>query len=226
MIGFLTSVFEWPFDPDTKDGRVCPIVLLGHAIDNDVVKVERLLGFTARNIVKQVDTQAIARQVGHWDHPHNQIGLQRLVGNMGFEFRDPHTASNDAAYTTISAIQLIIDPTFKGAAQPRALQSVINDLEQNSKHHFWLHGQEKYCFRCGSRGHFEKDERNGRRCLLPVTCAWCLKKNSKAHRGHRTAVCVMKAFESSNSSRPGRRHRTRGGPVAAVHDAVRNEARV
>ncbi|KAF2438182.1 hypothetical protein P171DRAFT_372528, partial [Karstenula rhodostoma CBS 690.94] len=140
VIQFLKSTFEWPLDKDTDDGRVCPVVLLGHAVENDVEKLEKLLQFTARNIVKQIDTQVIARDVGHWNHPANQIGLQRLVGDMGFAFRDPHTASNDAAYTTISAIQLIIDDQFKGAVQPCTLQSVINDLERNSEYHLWDHG--------------------------------------------------------------------------------------
>ncbi|KAL5446972.1 hypothetical protein PMIN06_007596 [Paraphaeosphaeria minitans] len=216
MVNFLTSAFEWPLDADAEDGRVCPVVLLGHALQNDVGKVEKLLGFTARNVVREVDTQAIARQVGHWNHPSNDIGLQRLVGNMGFAFRDPHTASNDAAYTTISAIQLIIDAAFKGTGHPRTLQSVIDNLERMSKYHVWSHGEEKYCFRCGHHGHCEHNGGpNGGRCLKRVYCDWCFEHHPKAHRGHRTAVCVMKAFESSNSSRPGRRHRKRGGPGVA-----------
>ncbi|KAF1969974.1 hypothetical protein BU23DRAFT_512196, partial [Bimuria novae-zelandiae CBS 107.79] len=143
IVNFLKGAFEWPLNKDKKDGCVCPIVLLGHALDNDIDKMKKLLNFNAElrgNLVKQIDTQVIAKDVGHWDHPVNQIGLQRLVNNMGFEYRDSHTASNDAAMTTIAAIQLVLDDRYKDPKQLKKLQEVIDETEYRSSKHDWDHG--------------------------------------------------------------------------------------
>ncbi|KAL1610664.1 hypothetical protein SLS60_002334 [Paraconiothyrium brasiliense] len=217
IVECLTSIFEWEIDPNADDGRVCPVVLLGHALDNDVGKIQNLLHFHPRTVVKEIDTQVIARDVGHWDHPINEIGLQRLVGDMGFEFRDAHTASNDAAYTTIAAVQLVLDGTYKSDAQPYTLQEVVDDAERRSQDHYWAHGSDQYCFRCGSRKHMlETGGKNGGFCLRQVFCEYCheYRYEAGAHHGHRTEACVMKAFETSNSSRQGRRKRPRGSKAA------------
>ncbi|KAJ4349529.1 uncharacterized protein N0V89_008145 [Didymosphaeria variabile] len=218
MVECLTSIFEWTINPSANDGRVCPVVLLGHAVDNDVEKIQKLLHFDPRTVVKQIDTQVIARDVGHWNHRVNQIGLQRLVGDMGFAFRDAHTASNDAAYTTIAAVQLILNPSHKSISQPCTLQKVVDAAELRSQREYWTHGSDKYCFRCGSRKHFvETGGKNGARCSQDVFCEFCYENRYEAgaHHGHRTEACVMKAFETSNSSRQGRRKRPRGGQKAA-----------
>jgi hypothetical protein len=213
----LADSFEWPMDPNIPDGCVRPVVLLGHALGNDVDKVTKLLQWSPRakgNLVKEIDTQVIARDVGHWSHKVNEIGLQRLVGNMGFQHRDGHTASNDAAMTIICAVQLILDGAYKGNTQPYSLQDVVDNTELRSQKDDWYYGVAEYCFRCGGRDHMEETGGDdGGRCRRPVFCDWCYTKRpqAKAHYGHRTAACVMKAYETSNCTRPGRRHRQRGG---------------
>ncbi|OAG00030.1 uncharacterized protein CC84DRAFT_1103249, partial [Paraphaeosphaeria sporulosa] len=143
VIDFLTSAFEWPLNYPMVDGYVCPVVILGHALNNDIEKIEKFLSWSPRtkgNLVKLIDTQVIAREVGHWTHPSNEIGLQRLVGNMGFEHRDGHTASNDAAMTTIAAIQLVLDDIHKGPNQPCSLQDVVDNIEALSQGQGWSWG--------------------------------------------------------------------------------------
>lgn len=206
----LKETFEWPLG-NSADGTVCPVVLLGHALENDVDKIEKLLGFNlmARgNLVKQIDTQIIARDVGHWNHPVNQIGLQRLVNELGFEYRDSHTACNDAAMTTIAAIQLVLDKTHKGITQPKSLQMIIDQTEIDSQKHSWNYGSPKFCFRCGARDHTRENSIKGGACRVRVHCDHCAIKRPESQYGHRSEVCVMKAFETSNSSRPNpkRRH--------------------
>jgi hypothetical protein len=225
----LAESFGWPLNLNVADGCVRPVVLLGHALDNDVDKITKLLHWSPRakgNLVKEIDTQVIARDVGHWSHRVNEIGLQRLVGNMGFQHRDGHTASNDAAMTTIAAVQLILDGAHKGATQPYSLQHVVDNIELRSRKHDWYYGVAEYCFRCGGRDHMEETGGDdGGRCRRLVFCDWCYTQRplEQAHYGHRTAACVMKAYETSNCARPGRRNRHRGGPKAATHAGAQEE---
>lgn len=213
VISFLSSSFEWPVSLPEYAGYICPVVILGYALGNDTQKIQKLLNWSPRtkgNLVRELDTQLIAREVGHWSHPSNEIGLQRLVGNMGFEYRDAHTASNDAAMTTIAALQLILDGRHKGPNQPYPLQDVVDNIEIMSQGQEWFWGQEQYCSKCGTHDHMLEDRGDGRPCRALVTCDWCRVNCPNSQRGHRTEVCVMKAFETSNSSRPGRRNRNRG----------------
>lgn len=221
----LQEIFEWPLD-NTIDGRVCPIVLLGHALDNDVEKMQKLLDFdplAKGNLVKQIDTQVIARDVGHWNHPVNQIGLQRLVMEMGFAYRDSHTASNDAAMTLIAAMQLVLDAEFKDPSRSKPLQDVIDEVEKKSRSHNWHHGSPLFCFRCGSRSHTKERAAKGGPCRAKVQCEHCKDVRPDSQFGHRSEACVMKAFETSNSSRPNpKRHRKRGSTISsAVQSAHR-----
>lgn len=134
--------------------------------------------------------------------------------NMGFEHRDAHTASNDAAMTIIAAVQLILGEAYKGTKQPYSLQDVVDGLEFESQGHIWTHGSDKFCFRCGSRGHMaETGGLDGGYCRQKVFCEHCYEKRpgEMSHLGHRTEACVMKAYETSNSSRP-RAARFRNNP--------------
>lgn len=224
IIDCLKDTFEWPLG-NVDDGVVRPVVLLGHALDNDVEKIEKYLGFDLMakgNLVKQIDTQVIARNVGHWNHPNNQIGLTRLVNNLDFTYRDGHTASNDAAMTTICAIQLVLSNKYKGAGQPRSLQNVVDQTERDSQSHDWSHGSKLFCFRCGSRAHMVNRAPNGY-CQARVRCTRCAIERPNSQWGHRSETCVMTMFETSNSSRPNpNRRRGRQPPASQTNVSAQN----
>lgn len=175
-------------------------------------KIDKVLSFNAHkrgNLVKEIDTQVIARDTGHWKHPVNQIGLQRLVNEMGFEYKNAHTASNDAAMTTISAIQLVLESSQKTNLHSKTLQDIVDQTAVNSKSHEWSHGSGLFCLRCGGRNHFQDQAIGGGRCRERVYCKHCAADRPGREWGHRGAACVMKAFETSNSSRPNLKKRNR-----------------
>ncbi|KAI4961288.1 hypothetical protein J4E86_000315 [Alternaria arbusti] len=131
---FLVETLAWPIDDDNEDGPKCPVIFLGHSVKNDLQMLQQDLGIDPKfdsNVVAIIDTQKIANEQGIRGKG-QQIGLPILIQHFGVEFRDGHTASNDAAYTIISAVQMVLknslptDPT-------RSLQDVVNGVAEDSK---------------------------------------------------------------------------------------------
>ncbi|KAF2438179.1 hypothetical protein P171DRAFT_334645, partial [Karstenula rhodostoma CBS 690.94] len=125
----------------TADGQgICPVVILGHALGGDIEKLWRLLGFDPNrlgNVVKEIDTQQIVRDMGFWI-ARDQVGLQRIIFTLGFEYRDAHTASNDAAMTLIAAVLLVLPGN--GSSEEKKLQEVVDEIERLSQGDTWDHG--------------------------------------------------------------------------------------
>ncbi|KAF2742745.1 hypothetical protein M011DRAFT_376559, partial [Sporormia fimetaria CBS 119925] len=104
----LESAFKWP----TKGGTAepfSPVIFLGHALRGDIKMLRdayNLPKSTFDMVVKTIDTQDMAPAVGLW-HGKNKISLLNLCAYNDFDFADPHTAGNDAAYTMISAVFMV-----------------------------------------------------------------------------------------------------------------------
>jgi hypothetical protein len=97
---FLTDIFAWPMDVRKPELGFCPVVIMGHALHGDITMLRRTLGFDSESlgtIVKVIDTQRLSKECGVVPRGGNMIGLSNLVRQVGFEYRDAHTASNDAA---------------------------------------------------------------------------------------------------------------------------------
>jgi hypothetical protein len=152
----LTEIFGWAVSEDQPEFGNCPVVVLGHALNNDLPKLRQMLGFDYSQlgtVVRIIDTQNLARSTGFWtDQP---IGLERMVKRLGFEYRDPHTACNDIGMTVIAAVQLVL-PTKHKANQTKSLQEVVDHVETRSRTS-WSHGSATYCLRCNRRGHLKKN---------------------------------------------------------------------
>ncbi|KAJ4299004.1 hypothetical protein N0V90_004248 [Kalmusia sp. IMI 367209] len=189
------------FAPRTADGRgICPVIVLGHALGGDTEKLQKLLTFSTNrlgNVVKACDTQAMVRELGFWSD-RNQVGLQRLIFELGFEYRDAHTASNDAAMTMIAAILLVLESN--GHSEKKELQDVIDGVEAASQYHEWFHGSDKYCTRCHSPGHNVKNRGDGQPCKKYVRCEHCREAGRhEAQHGHDTSDCISFALANGNS---------------------------
>jgi hypothetical protein len=108
----LEETFQWPVDKQNPELGFCPVVVLGHALHGDMAMLKSTLGFDAialGTVVKIIDTQNLAKECEYAPSGNgNQIGLGNLVAKCSFEYRDPHTASNDAAMTLISAVQMLL----------------------------------------------------------------------------------------------------------------------
>ncbi|KAJ4349525.1 uncharacterized protein N0V89_008141 [Didymosphaeria variabile] len=188
----------------TADGQgICPVVILGHALGGDTVKLWKLLGLDPNrlgNVVKEVDTQQIVRDLGYW-RSRDQVGLQRIIHELGFEYRDAHTASNDAAMTLIAAVLLVLPNN--GYSEEKGVQEVVDGIERLSQGDAWDHGSDKYCQHCHSRDHFaENGGRCGGRCKVPVHCDHCAALGRRqAASSHMTEDCVSFALENGNSKK-------------------------
>jgi hypothetical protein len=196
----LGSVFQWPIDASKPHLGNCPIILLAHALGNDIDALSRNLGVHAGvfdSIVGFIDTQQLARVTGDGPFGDNQIALRTLVGKCNFKYRDEHTACNDAAVTLICAITLVLPKSLKPSSGTPPLQDIVDDIETSSQGQQWDWGSETYCVRCGSWGH----ARMGfglRPCHAQVKCAHCAaskeKKRNQAARGHPTGKCIIFAM--------------------------------
>jgi hypothetical protein len=159
----MTSVFKQPLNNIDGLGYVNhPIVVLGQDIGHDknnlANKSVRFDIDSMGTVVRWIDTQILARDVGYWLKPKNeQIGLARLVESLWFEHSDPHTACNDAARTLISAFQLALkDDACKKGCKKSMLQ-VATEVEAFSVDNFTpIGGVEAYCWRCGVAGHMKE----------------------------------------------------------------------
>jgi hypothetical protein len=184
---FLTSCLSWPIDASKPEGEKCPVVFLGHAVNNDLNILQQELGIDSTvlsNVVAVIDTQTIANEkriFGKGD----KIGLEPLISRYGVSFRNGHTAGNDAAYTTIAAVQMVMkDKTQED--ETRSLQSVVDGLEAYSETIVPPVGTPYHCTRCGSREH------NRPACHRSIKCyARCMKAgHDRAANTHITKLCT------------------------------------
>lgn len=126
----------------------------------------------------------------------------------GFQYRDPHTACNDAAMTLFCAIQMVLPAHLKPAngedgknpytaLEIRSLQDIIDDIEVSSKSQAWSFGTDKFCIRCGRKSHLHFVSKK-QKCSFKVKyehCAVSQKEDlQKAARVHITKNCIFFAL--------------------------------
>ncbi|KAF2491825.1 hypothetical protein BU16DRAFT_432217, partial [Lophium mytilinum] len=102
----LTDCFNWPAE-DIQDPRPRPIVFLGHALHNDIRKLKEKMGLDLDQfgtIVKKVDTQIMAKNVGIGPRRRQVIGLATLCNELGISPSELHNCGNDIAFTMICAL--------------------------------------------------------------------------------------------------------------------------
>jgi len=145
----LDSIFKWPINAEQPELGFCPVIVMGHALRGDLAMLSRTLGVHAAvfdTVVSTIDTQQLCRETGSWSG-RNQAGLHKLVLATGFDYRDAHTACNDAAMTLICAIHMVLPSELKTDTSgnstdgsPRTLQDVIDDIEEASQYQDWSWG--------------------------------------------------------------------------------------
>jgi hypothetical protein len=155
----LTECFYWDRTTGRPQDGKCPVVIIGHALHNDTGGLSRTIGFQpedADTVVAMIDTQQMARELGIYNPAgmRHEISLEDLNAHYDIPYRDPHTAGNDAAYTTICAIFMALYGRNKPTFVKTVLQ-VVDDVEKSS----WIysttnHGIPHYCTRCHRTNHF------------------------------------------------------------------------
>ncbi|KAF2870041.1 hypothetical protein BDV95DRAFT_639039 [Massariosphaeria phaeospora] len=182
--------------------KVFRVGFFGHALQNDLRNLRDTLGFDVYGlgtVVKTVDTQHLARDYGVWpQYNNNSIGHERLVGMVGFAYRDAHTACNDIGMSINAGILMALrKPEDDGDVNSSAtVQEVIDDVEKESqKYSHSHHGVEAFCLRCGQPGHFREDC-NPRK--VKVRCAHCVEAGrDRASYSHVSEFCISHAVQQS-----------------------------
>ncbi|KAJ4378043.1 hypothetical protein N0V83_000873 [Neocucurbitaria cava] len=88
------------------NGELQPIILVGHAVDNDYDHIKEAFGIDLESygtIVKVIDTQVMAKNANIEGPNGPNIGLKNLLAHFNIEIPNLHTAGNDAAGTLIAA---------------------------------------------------------------------------------------------------------------------------
>lgn len=229
----LEDAFQWPVDPNDLGKGICPVVLLGHALSGDIAKLTSELAFEADaygQVVKEVDTQIIARELDYWVTPRDQVGLKHLVPRLGFEYRDAHTACNDAAMSLIAAILLVL-PSRYFPTKGSGLQQMIDDVEKRSKGNPFNYGYKEFCFRCQTPGHMETYP-DGHKCRVSVFCTLCDEVSHEDPRRqaskycHLACACVWHGLANGNAvvQQMKRETRQKEGGMGALRDVTSSRA--
>ena len=193
MRDLLQDSFCWPIDATKPELGCCPVVVLGHSLDNHVYQLRQQLDvdiYKYGTIVAAIDARQIAREIGMGgQHP---TGLGHLMNRFGIAHRNVGTAGNDAAYTAIVSILLALSPELYGNRHPldpmntarKIPQVVVDAVEAHSKSAAHSsYGVARYCTKCGKIGHVR------RYCRTEVQCQKCLDagrtKSSTTHMGSR-----------------------------------------
>ncbi|KAF2849588.1 hypothetical protein T440DRAFT_130838 [Plenodomus tracheiphilus IPT5] len=163
----------------SEDAQLQPIILIGHAVDNEFDLIERAFSVDLRSfgtIIKVIDTQEMAREAGIEGPNGPNIGLRDLLAYFNVRVPNLHTAGNDAAGTMIAAVLLalrkIMYPSKNGPPATnlfgREIQDVINNVMTVGKSRpapNW--GQALFCTRCGRDNHVRDN------CFAKVHCTIC-----------------------------------------------------
>jgi hypothetical protein len=167
-----------------------PSHFLGYVVQNEECMFQTKLDInptTFDHAVTSIDTQSIAKE-NNIHGPGDKISLMNLVSAFNLEYRNAHTASNDAAYTIICPIRMTMSgklPKVPG----RSLQAVVNGLEQHSRSTRAMVGIPNYCTKCGSTNHRRP------RCFRDIPyCDKCRKTGRvDAMKTHIMSLCTHRS---------------------------------
>jgi hypothetical protein len=187
-----------------SDGVRQPIILVGHAVENEFDHLQKSFGvnlLSYGSIVKVIDTQIMAAQAGIFSSRGPNIGLGDLLLHFNIHMPNLHTAGNDAAATLMAAVLT----AGKGVIYPFAMGNIpaivdgirmsdvmqrVMDVRKSLPPPVW--GTTVYCVRCGRDNHVRAQ------CVAKVNCTICrdsgVVKLFKAHTTHDTSKCLYQYF--------------------------------
>lgn len=186
-------------------GNIRPIILFGHAVDNDldILRENFDIDLAAWGVIVLVlDTQIMAQELGM--HSRRLMSLKNILAQYCVEEKYLHNAGNDIAQTMVAASLLAGDlATGRGRYQSEHQVNVDNlkAMLRNRSTLYW--GTPLFCTNCDSTEHLVGQ------CPNTYLCTRCAHKSCWQHLAHTHPVekCVRPAYpckhciESTNKQR-------------------------
>ncbi|KAF1828496.1 hypothetical protein BDW02DRAFT_562934 [Decorospora gaudefroyi] len=154
---------------DLEPLQFCPIVLLSHntlqfRILHDTLSLHPT---TWQHVVATITTERIAHEQG-FDWRGGPLSLSQLTQDLKIEYPSPQSAADNAAYTILAAVQMVMRSKIPLAKE--SLQSVVNVTMLHSQSTDPTWGDENFCTHCGMHDH------RRRTCLFTeaVICMKCV----------------------------------------------------
>jgi hypothetical protein len=178
-----------------------PIILIGHAVENEFQHLQRAFGVDLRTygtIVKVIDTQVMAQEAGIVGPNGPYIRLSDLLADFNIYISNLRSAGSDAAGTLIAAILIALKNKLYpgvGTRKPpltdngQKCRHVVNALQHpdfKSQAPAW--SKKVYCTRCDRNIHSRAQ------CRTHVCCDICknsgVKKLFNARKTHTASRCL------------------------------------
>jgi hypothetical protein len=177
---------------NAASGIVQPVVLVGHAVDNDIEVTKAQMGVDLnRNggIIAILDTQVMAAELEISNAAEKPIGLRSLIEYFAITEPYLHNSGNDIATTMIALLLLVEEFTSPGVHKGNpANQMHVNQLKQTlvQKSRFSpIVGIATFCTKCDSTQHAASE------CPVIVRCNICANMGLEDKMGtHKTEKCV------------------------------------
>ena len=182
------DLLRFNFQPYDKNGKLRPVIFLGHAVDNDIEALKQKMSIDISemgNIVMTLDTQVMAQELNMGGG--RKLGLKDILAQYNIEEKYLHNAGNDVVYTMIAACFLaseVRNPNEYRSHQRNQIE--VNSIKEQLRNKCRLDfGIATFCTRCDSTEHMVKQ------CKAKVSCQFCASKPRyiNVSHTHKTEKC-------------------------------------
>jgi hypothetical protein len=177
------DLLKYAFQRKDESGRPCPIVFIGHAVDNDIQVLKQQFGFDVEALgvgVATLDTQVMVMELAIADTPGRKMRLSALLGMYGITEQFLHNAGNDTVTTMIAA--MLMAYKTNGTDFSYLYANYKTFAKANGGHKGGPVGDYMWCTRCEAKDHFASH------CRARLHCHYCAGRGKPATR-HATAKC-------------------------------------
>ena len=175
-------------------GNLRPVILIGHAVDNDVQMIKERFDLDIDQlgvVVATVDTQELAIEA-NLCHPSRKIRLAKLLEKFGITEKYLHNAGNDIVCTML--IALVMQLHVVGFEHGKAYADLKADQVPRSSP-----GNPVFCIRCDSTKHLASS------CRMKAHCTICAShpvhfKDAGTHQEEKCLQAVKNAAIGSDET--------------------------